>query len=189
VVSLNFGDSGLHLQGGRLYRNRQIKARVFETPGAGGFLLTESADHLENYYRPGFEIEVFENADDLAEKIRHLLNHPQYRDAMAQAAYQRTRLEHTYESRFTELLVRLPKREKFEDVDFLAYETVAKQHNAGSFARLACNILVAPFRLIWGDSRGIRAARRIMFELSWRMVGRATYTAAGWPGRFFYKES
>lgn len=189
VVSLNFGDSGLLFKGLRPYRNRQIKARVFETPGAGGCLLTESAEHLEKYYCLGSEIEVFDNEDDLAEKIRHLLNHPQYRDAMAQAGYQRTRLEHTYESRFIEIFARLPKREKFEDVDFLAYETVAKKHYAGSFARLACKILAAPFRLIWGDSRGVRAVRRIMFELSWRIVGRATYTAAGWPGRFFYKES
>jgi hypothetical protein len=28
-----------------------------------------------------------------------------------------------------------------------------------------------------------------VFELSWRLVGARTYSADGWPGRMFYKES
>jgi spore maturation protein CgeB len=50
-------------------------------------------------------------------------------------------------------------------------------------------ILVRCARLIWGERRGPRAARRMIFELSWRFAGARTYAAAGWPGRMFYKES
>jgi len=35
----------------------------------------------------------------------------------------------------------------------------------------------------------IRAARRLLFEISWRLGGRRTYSAAGLPGRLFYRES
>ncbi len=49
-VSLNFGDSGLQLGGGTLRRSRQIKARTFEVPGAGGLLVTETAQELDAYF-------------------------------------------------------------------------------------------------------------------------------------------
>lgn len=41
----------------------------------------------------------------------------------------------------------------------------------------------------WEPQRAPRAARRIMFELSWRLFGSHTYSAAGWPGRMFYREN
>lgn len=40
---------------------------------------------------------------------------------------------------------------------------------------------------IWGPVRGSRAARRLVFELSWRLNGTNTYSAAGIPGRMFYE--
>lgn len=189
VVSLNFGDSGLHIQAGRLYRSRQIKARVFEVPGAGGCLLTESAEHLEDYYRSGSEVEIFEGVDDLAEKIRFLLTHPRHRDAMAQTGYRRTQAEHTYEARFAELLSLLPKHDQVKPVNIAAFESISARHRTGTLAKLVRAILLVPFHLVWGRTRGSRAARRLLFELSWRMAGRTTYTATGWPGRFFYRES
>lgn len=189
AVSLNFGDSGVQFHGLRPYRSRQIKARVFEVPGAGGCLLTEPAEHLEDYYGLGSEIEVFRDIDELTGKLRHLLARPEHRDAMAWAGYRRTQAEHTYEARFREVLARLPKREIAAPIDLSAFDAIAKSHQIGNGARLLRAIFVAPFRLLWGARRGPRAARRLLFELSWRLVGRHTYTAAGWPGRFFYLES
>ena len=40
-------------------RPSQIKGRTFEVPGSGGFLLTESVPHLEEYFVPGREVGVF----------------------------------------------------------------------------------------------------------------------------------
>ena len=104
VVTLNFGDSGLHLDGVKLHRSRQIKARVFEVPGAGGCLLTEPAEGLEEYYAPGKEIAVFRDSHELARLVRHYLDHPLERDAMARRGNARTRREHTYDHRFARLL-------------------------------------------------------------------------------------
>jgi spore maturation protein CgeB len=50
-------------------------------------------------------------------------------------------------------------------------------------------ILVFPLSLLFGKRRGARAARRLLFELSWRVAGAKTYRASGWPGRLFYRES
>ena len=51
--------------------------------------------------------------------------------------------------------------------------------------RLLRWILVWGCSRIWGHSRGLRAARRIVFELSWRLVGEKTFSRSGWPARMF----
>ncbi len=86
---------------------RQIKGRVFEVPGCGGFLLTGDAENLNDYYRTGQEMLVFNSIADLIEKIRYYLDHEQERAAIAQAGYQRTLREHTYVQRFTEIFKRM----------------------------------------------------------------------------------
>ena len=85
----------------------QIKARNFEIPGCGGFLLTGRADNLDDYYEVGKEIVYFENTQDLIEKVRHYLHHEDERAAIAQAGYQRTSREHLYAHRFPEIFQRL----------------------------------------------------------------------------------
>jgi len=192
VVSLNFGDSGLRLQGGRLRYNRQIKARVFEVPAAGGCLLTEAAEDLETCYRPDQEIGIFHDIDDLVSKIQGLLGSPSQRDAMAQAGYERTRCEHTYEQRFKELFERGSHsytQKGGKGVDWRVFDQHAEAHRMRGGLHLLRQLLMWPCRLLWGAQRGPRAARRLLYELSWRLAGRHTYTAGGWPGRLFYHES
>ena len=172
-----------------LHITRQIKARVFEVPGAGGCLLTEVAERLEDYYRLGSEVEVFHDIDEFTVRLGHLLAHPEHRDSVAWASYRRTQAEHTYEARFKGLLDCLQKKEIVAPIDFAAFDAIVDSHRIGKIARLLRAIFVAPFRLLWGASRGPRAARRLLFELSWRPSGRHTYMAAGWPGRGFYRES
>ncbi len=81
----------------------QIKGRTFEIPGYGGFLLSEAADGLERYYRPGEEIGVFENEDDLAEKVLYYLSHDEERSRVKAEGHRRTIAEHTYEARFSQI--------------------------------------------------------------------------------------
>jgi len=84
-------------------RRRQIKARTFEIPACGGFLLTGSADNLEEYYVPGKEIVIFKNKAELAEKCRYYLDNEEQLAAIAKAGFKRTVKEHTYEKRFREI--------------------------------------------------------------------------------------
>lgn len=192
IISLNFGDSGMVLRGIVPQRSRQIKARIFEVPGAGGFLMTEYAEGLESFYRIDEEITVFAGVSDLAAKIAYFAENPEERDRVAMAGYRRTRDEHTYEMRFTKLLAKAMELKKVEEkngIDFDTFNMIEKRHQAGGMLRIIKNLLLAPCVIIWGKQRGPRAARKILFEVSWRLVGKKTYAASGWPGRLFYKES
>ena len=46
-------------------------------------------------------------------------------------------------------------------------------------------VLLSVFATIFGPQKGPRAARRMVFEISWRLWGRKTFQASGWPGRMF----
>jgi spore maturation protein CgeB len=191
VISLNFGDSGIQWRGLIPGRSRQIKARLFEVPGAGGFLMSEAADGLELCFLDGEEIVSFNGLSDLAEKIHFYLGHTLDRDRIAQAGHARARLEHSYEARFQPLLSaavvgNAPATASAERVDMEAFEAFAKRHRVGPGLALLRKLLLWPFVALWGKDRGPRAARRFLFELSWRVAGAKTYTASGWPGRLFY---
>ena len=86
---------------------QQIKARNFEVPGCGGFLLTGEAEDLQSYYDIGHEIACFDGTRDLVDKIKYYLSHEDERMAMAQAGYERTLRDHTYGARFGEIFSRI----------------------------------------------------------------------------------
>ena len=197
VLTLNFGDSGLHFRGLKPYRSRQIKARVFEVPGAGGCLLTEDAEHLDAYYAPGREILLFSSPDDLARSVRRYLDNPQERDAIARAGHERTRREHVYDERFAGLLeeaARIAQTDAREprigwEEALSQLDRLVQAHRRRNGLGLLRRSLAGPGRLLWGSRRGPRVARRLLHEISWRVMGARTYSARGWPGRLFYRES
>ncbi len=89
-------------------RRRAIKGRTFEIPACGGFLLTQIVDdNLAEYYELEKEIAVFKNAVDMAEKCRYFLVHEEQRKQIAQAGYQRTIKEHTYQRRFVDIFSKI----------------------------------------------------------------------------------
>ena len=189
-ISLNFGDSGLQLRGVVPYRSRQIKARVFEVPGAGGFLLTQPADGLERCYRDGEEIAVFDSDAELLSRIRYYLEHPDERDRVALAGHERTRREHTYSRRFVDLIRHAadPSTRKRARRGGEPRRGDRASH-VGPGSRTLRALLSWPAMLLFGKRRGVRAARRLLFELSWRVCRARTYRSKGLPGRLFYRES
>lgn len=189
-ISLNFSEGSHKGLGGSI--GRQIKARVFEVPGAGGCLLTEQAPGLEEYFRIGEEILTFEGSQDMIATVKSLLADPERRDTIARRGFDRVSCEHTYDRRFSDLLGELTRRaaeRPRRSIDWPEFEAAASRHTLGLALRMLRSLLSSCAGLIWGRQRGLRAARRLTFELSWRLVGPRTYSAAGWPGRMFYKES
>lgn len=85
---------------------KQIKGRNFEVPACGGFLLSEKAENLNEYYEYGKEIGVYENVDELIAKVRYYLMDDEEREKVATAAYERTIREHTYANRFDHIFAR-----------------------------------------------------------------------------------
>ncbi|MDP2645348.1 MAG: glycosyltransferase [Desulfobacterales bacterium] len=194
VISLNFSDSSMAMNGWTA-PERQIKARVFEVPACGGFLLTENASGLEECFRPGKEIETFDTVEELAEKINHFLLNPSCRDRIAMAGFQRVQADHLYDARFTALFSKLIRKRVPEvsvqgrEINPAAMDPYVRRHKPGRLLKLFAKIFLAPFVLIWGHKRGERAARRALFEMSWRLFGAKTYSARGLPGRLFYRQS
>lgn len=189
-ISLNFSEGSQKGLGGA--GGRQIKARVFEVPGYGGCLLTEQAPDLERYFHVGEEILTFEGRDELVGAVKNLLARPEKRDAIARRGFERVSKQHTYDRRFDELLGALSRQvaqRPRTSIDWPEFERVARLHRFGPALKILRALIVAYASLLWGKQRGPRAARRIAFELSWRFFGSRTYSAAGWPGRMFYKES
>ena len=88
-----------------LLQNRrvQIKGRNFEIPGSGGFLLTQYAGGIEEYFVPGLEIATFSNDGELLERIQYFLSHDREREAIKSAGYQRALTDHTFQKRFEDI--------------------------------------------------------------------------------------
>jgi spore maturation protein CgeB len=194
-ISLNFANAPKTLGWLSVRSINQIKARTFEVPGAGGFLLTQPASGLDMYYVIPSEINVFYSIEDLVNKIKFFRTSEDRRDEVALAGYRRTRLNHTYEMRFkniiekaSELLVL--RRGAFRGaIDFTHFDKLIAQHRR----RVPGSTIVAPASrvasFILGNRRGPRAIRRLSYEISWRLCGKSTYSYAGVPGRLFFKES
>lgn len=83
--------------------HQQIKGRNFEIPGCGGFTLSGQADNLGDYYKTEEEIVTYKNIRNLIKKVKYYLLHNKERECIAQAGYERTINEHTYEKRFNEI--------------------------------------------------------------------------------------
>lgn len=84
-------------------QRRQIKARIFEIPACGGFLLTEYAPGVERYFNIGTEIETFQTSSELVEKCRYYVAHPDEQQVIARRGYERVVRDHTYEQRFRDI--------------------------------------------------------------------------------------
>jgi spore maturation protein CgeB len=76
-----------------------------------------------------------------------------------------------------------------QEIDWGAFENAVERHRLSSGLNLLRDALTSGCSAIWGPVRGARAARRLTFEVSWRVAGAYTYTAGGWPGRMFYAAS
>lgn len=85
----------------------QMKARIFEVNGCGGFQLSYYVEGIANCYVPDREIVIYADVDDLIEKIRFYLEHDALRESIAEAGYNRTLQEHTFAHRFKNVFSRM----------------------------------------------------------------------------------
>jgi hypothetical protein len=100
VSVFNRSKINLNLSNGADASFKQIKGRNFEVPACGGFLLTGLAENLGEYYKPGVEVETYNNVEEMVAKIRHYLAHEEDRKQISEAGYQRTMRDHTYFQRY-----------------------------------------------------------------------------------------
>lgn len=195
VISLNFsGNRGIFG-----HRQRQLKARTFEVPGAGGFLLTEDADGLDRYFTPGMDVATFRSLDELQNQIDHFTNDVGARDDIARSGHARAAREHTYEQRLADVLeFACARRDAAVDrtctapaptIDWSRYEEAERRYARATPLRGVLQPIELLCQACWGPVRGRRAFRRILFETCWRLDGASVYSASGLPGRLFYDVS
>ena len=177
IISLNFANSN---------GENQIKARIFEVTGSGGFLLTENAKNLDKVFNHK-EIIVFGNMQSCASEIKYYLNHFDKRDEIAVNSFHKTSDNYTYTYRIKTILNELSKvaHKTTKVVDF---EHVIQEHKRGVTLSLLRKLLLLIGKIAFRSDKGQRFARRVAYEFSWRIFGSETYKAKGIVGRMFYEE-
>ncbi len=73
-----------------------VNPRVFEAAACGGFQLCDPCRGLERFFDFETELPVYRSLEELREKIRYYLAHPDERKRIAQRARERALREHTY---------------------------------------------------------------------------------------------
>ena len=77
--------------------------RLFEVTGMGACLMTDWMINLSEMFEEDVEIVTYRNADECAEKVNYLLDHPQELPGIAAAGQRRTLRDHTYVNRVEQL--------------------------------------------------------------------------------------
>jgi spore maturation protein CgeB len=65
--------------------------------------VTEQQPELAEYFEPGSEVLAYADRDDLLDRVRYCLAHPEHAERIRRAGYLRARREHTWQHRFTQL--------------------------------------------------------------------------------------
>src|SRR6185503_12002764 len=97
-LSLGFATAGnSHLSGRRL---THLRLREFEAPMSGALYLTEDQPELAEYFAIGSEVLTYTDREDLVDKARYYLAHPEQSECIRRAGLLRARAEHTWQHRF-----------------------------------------------------------------------------------------
>jgi spore maturation protein CgeB len=81
-----------------------LNCRAFEIAGCGGFQLVTHVAVIAEHFEPEVEVATYRSTDELIEKIRHFLDHPESALAIARRGQLRAHRDHTYEHRLREIL-------------------------------------------------------------------------------------
>jgi len=106
-ISLGFSTTG-----DARYRDkrkvRQVHMRDFEAPMSGAFYFVEYQEELGEFYELEKEIICYRSREELLDKIRYYLAHPDKAARVRRAGYERAQREHIWKRRFDQLFRELP---------------------------------------------------------------------------------
>lgn len=95
--------SKINLNITKAHSPKAINQRLFDVPGAGGFVLTDFREDLRLLFDED-EVAYYQDKEDLIEKVRFYLSHPGQRERIARQARKRVLARHTYEVRMENLI-------------------------------------------------------------------------------------
>lgn len=88
-IVLNFS------QGGRSAQYQQLKGRVFEATLSGALLVEQDNVETQKWFTPELDYISFTDTNDLVEKVRFYLDHPQEREKIAESGYKKASSKYT----------------------------------------------------------------------------------------------
>jgi hypothetical protein len=103
-AAINIGFTHMHKRRGPHATLKQIRMRDIEIPMTGSFLLTEECNETAEYFVAGKHLDTFTNENDMLEKVRYYLSHPDERNEIAAAGRNYALANHTWAHRFKLLL-------------------------------------------------------------------------------------
>jgi spore maturation protein CgeB len=98
LINLGFGYIG---NSGSI---RGLKGRDFEIPLAGNLYLTTYHPSLEDAFKIGTEIDCYQDANDLVEKVKFYIDNPEKAMKIGEMGRKRCLKDHTWSKRYSELL-------------------------------------------------------------------------------------
>jgi len=97
ACKVNFNTTSLQM-------HEAVNQRVFDVPACAGFLLTDHLEVLHELFDVGKEIVVYEDLEEIPEKVRYYLRHPEQREKIARQGRERVLKEHTYRHRLQKIV-------------------------------------------------------------------------------------
>lgn len=81
-----------------------VNMRCFEALGSRSFLLTDRIDSIEEIFKDGEHLVLYDSLDDMVEKARYYLTHDDERQRIADEGYRHVIANHTFEHRLRFML-------------------------------------------------------------------------------------
>jgi spore maturation protein CgeB len=84
-----------------------VRLRDFEAPMCRTCYITGYTDEITEFYEPDNQIVTYRSSDELVDKTRYYLAHPNEAERVRAAGYERARRDHTWTQRFKELFSKI----------------------------------------------------------------------------------
>ncbi|MFB6354899.1 MAG: glycosyltransferase, partial [bacterium] len=98
-----YNGSKINLDINRIYQSDIITMRVYDVMATGSVVLTEDSSTLRDLFSPSLHCEVYENDNDLLDRIEELLTDQKKREFIEESAYRELRDNHTIQQRLSQM--------------------------------------------------------------------------------------
>ena len=98
-----YRSSAVNLNVTSLQMKTAVNQRVFDCPAAGGFLITDAQEDLDELFEPEREVVTFSSLEELREKTAYYLAHEEERRGIVERAQRRITADHTHAHRLQAL--------------------------------------------------------------------------------------
>lgn len=96
--------SKININTTRICFDSALPLRIFDILGAGGFLITDRKNGIEDLFVPGKHLVIYDDLDDLNNKIDFYLKNEKLREQIALEGYKLVKEKHTYNVRLKNIM-------------------------------------------------------------------------------------